>query len=56
MPDAGRLQDHVAGRHDERRALILVDDADPAVADADQLDGDAVEMDPVGDRSALGDA
>jgi uncharacterized membrane protein YfcA len=51
----GRLQHHVAGRHDERLALILVDDPDPALADADQLDGDAVEMDPVGDRSAVGD-
>jgi hypothetical protein len=33
-------------------ALILVDDPDPALADADQLDGDAVVMDPVGDRPA----
>ena len=55
MADAGRLQDHVARRHDERLALILVDDPDPALADADQLEGDAVIMDPVGDRPALGD-
>jgi hypothetical protein len=51
---SGRLQHQVAGVHDERLALVLVDDAHPAAPDEDQLEGDAVEMDPVGDRAAVG--
>ena len=52
---SGRLQHQVAGVHHERLALVLVDDAHPAAPDGDELQRDAVEMHPVGDRPALGD-
>ena len=54
MADQGRLKDEVALVHHERLALVLVDDANPAAPDVDHLERDAVEVDPVRDRAALG--
>ena len=53
MADVRRLQDQVAGFHHERLALIFVDDAHPAAPDGDDLQGDAVKVDPIGDRPAV---
>src|SRR3982751_3207791 len=55
-PDLGRLEHQVAGIHHERLALVLVNDPDPAGANVDHLEADTVEMDPVGNRPALGNA
>src|SRR6476661_6897272 len=55
MPDQRRLQDEVALVHHERLALVLVDDADPASANEDHLQCDAMIVDPVGHRAAIRD-
>ena len=54
--NAGRLEHKIAGLHHERLALILIDHADPALADGDDLECELVKMDPVGHRAALVDA
>jgi hypothetical protein len=55
VADAGRLKHKIAGVHHEWIALILIDNAHPAAADDDQLQGDTVEMNPVANRPALRD-
>ena len=54
VADAGRLEGHVAGRHDEWLSLILIDNPDPTAAHDDELKRDAVEMHPVGNWSSSG--
>src|SRR5436190_2426222 len=55
MADLGRLKHEIAGLHDERLPLVLIDDAHPPSSHDDQLQRDAVVMHPVGDRAAVRD-
>ena len=48
-------QRQVAGMHDKRLDLVLIDDAHPAAANVDDLDRDPMEMHPVRDWAAFGD-
>src|SRR5690349_14958554 len=54
MADPWGLDDQVALVHDERLSAVLVDDANPAATDVDDLQGDAVVMNPVRDGAAFG--
>ena len=56
MADQRRLEHAVAGVHDERLALVLVDHLHPPAHAVDHLEADPVEVHVVGDRSAVGDA
>src|SRR5262249_10970932 len=50
-----RLEDDLAGLHDERLALILVHEPDPALVAVDHLEPDLVEVHVVGDGAAVRD-
>jgi hypothetical protein len=54
MADPRRLQDRVAGLQHERPPLVLVDDAEPSPAAVDHLEPDAVEVNVVRHRAAIG--
>src|ERR1700690_2204293 len=56
MANARRLQHAVAFAHDERRSLILIDNAHPAAPAIDHLKTDAVIMHVIVHRTAVGDA
>src|SRR5688572_9588396 len=55
MADPRWLQDTVSCAQHEGRALVLVNELDLARAAVDQLEPDAVEVHPVGDRAAARD-
>ena len=55
MADLGRLEHAVAGLEDEGLALVLVDHPDPAPVAVDELEADAVVVDVVRHRAAVGD-
>ena len=55
MPDLGRLDDQVALAHHKWLTTVLIDDADPTAPHIDDLQRNAVVVDPVGDRSAFRD-
>jgi hypothetical protein len=55
VANLGRLDHQVPLAHHERLAGVLVDKANPPAPDVNDLQRDAMIVDPVGNRSAFGD-
>jgi chemotaxis-related protein WspD len=54
MANQGRLKHHIASFHDERFTLVFIDHTHPSAADGDHLENHGMKVDPIGNRTAVG--